>query len=348
MIEFLTILCAAFATSYAGIALTRRYALAKRIIDIPNERSSHVLPTPRGGGIGIVVGFLVAGVAIAGLYSVDKATYAGIIAALFIAGVGWVDDRRSLSALARLGAHFIAAGVVVFSVGGVSQISLGNTILMLGLLGTQGALVWIVWSTNLFNFMDGSDGIAAQQAMFILSVMGIMCIDADVSILGMLMLGAVAALLAFLRWNWAPAKIFMGDVGSGFLGFVIASFAVLTENQGMMGLAMGLLLNVLFVVDATCTLLRRIVTRENIFAAHRTHLYQRLLQAGMTHGQVAAGAIAINVAFVLPLAVYSYFVPTITPWAILGIYASAIIAWSWGNHICVSRLEIMSIQKRIA
>ncbi|MEK6748706.1 MAG: glycosyltransferase family 4 protein [Pseudomonadota bacterium] len=348
MIEIVGAMIVTFFASHFGVAMAMRYALAKSLIDIPNARSSHKMPTPRGGGVGVVLGFIAVGVIVAALYPQDSLFYVGYISALIVAAVGWLDDRRSLSALTRLGTHTFAAVLVIFAADGLAQIHVGEFVLSLGMPGALCVVLWLVWSTNLFNFMDGSDGLAAQQGIFVLFTMGLMNLGSGNSELAMLMLGTAAALGAFVRWNWAPAKIFMGDVGSGFLGFLLVALAVLGEYRGAMGLAMGLLLNVLFVVDATGTLLRRIFNRENIVVAHRKHLYQRMIQVGLTHGQVAAGAIAINVLFVLPVAVVAYLVPVLMPWILLGMYIGVSAAWYWGSQICVTRLATNSQQESIA
>lgn len=275
-----------------------RYAIRRDILDHPNERSSHVRPTPRGGGVGIVAtveGLLIVA-ALAGLVPLRLLAAVGGGGAL-VAAVGWIDDQRGLSARSRASIHFVAAVWAVAWLHGAPIISLGTHVWHAGPLGAILAVIGIVWATNLFNFMDGIDGIAGSEAVVTGLVAAIMlnAVAPDLAIVFMLVAGASAG---FLRWNWMPARIFMGDAGSGFLGFVLAVLALAAQNAQALALPLSLVLYGAFVVDATTTLLRRVLAGERWYGAHRSHAYQRAVQAGASHATVTLGVAVLNAALV--------------------------------------------------
>lgn len=291
------VLAAGLVLSWALTGRIRAFALSHAIVDVPNGRSSHAEPTPRGGGAAIVLLVLlgVAGAAWGGLIPAHEAiALAG--GGFVVAVAGWADDRRSLSARVRLGCHLAAAAWAVYWLGGVESIAVGEGRALLGWPGSMLAVLGIVWATNLYNFMDGIDGLAAGQALCAGAAGGALLALSQGGGLAAVAFLAAAASAGFLAWNWAPAKIFMGDVGSGFLGFLFAALAVASENRGSVPLLVWLVLLGVFVVDGTFTLLRRAAAREVVYQAHREHAYQRLVQAGLTHGQVSALVIGINLA----------------------------------------------------
>ena len=292
---------AAFLLSCIGVAGVRRWAERRQLLDIPNERSSHTRPTPRGGGLVIVV-LSTAGLILAWLrYPTASPTVliAYLVGAWLIAGVSWVDDLRSLPNRMRFGAHSLGAVLVILGIGhwGVVDLPLLGAE-SLGWLGVIITFLWIVGLTNAYNFMDGIDGIAGGQAVIAgIGWAALGCIGSNVGrLMGILL---AASSLGFLGHNWPPARIFMGDVGSAFLGFTFAALAVAAAQRDARLALAGILLVWPFVFDATFTFLRRLCRRENVFAAHRSHLYQRLVIAGCSHravtllyiGLAAAGAI---------------------------------------------------------
>lgn len=291
------VLAVSLAGSWVITGQIRRFALANAILDMPNARSSHALPTPRGGGVAIVL-LVVGGTLLAasvGLLADDVALgYVG--GGGLVALIGWLDDRRGVHAGIRAVVHAFAAGWAVYWMGGLQSYATGTDVVHLGRIGGLLAVLGIVWATNLYNFMDGIDGIAGGQALCA-GVFG----GAMLLLSGSPGLAAVAFLLAaasagFLAWNWAPAKIFMGDVGSGFLGFSFGALAVASENDGGVPLLLWVLLLGVFVVDATVTLLRRTLAGEVPYAAHRDHAYQRAVRSGWSHSRVSGWVVGFNVA----------------------------------------------------
>jgi UDP-N-acetylmuramyl pentapeptide phosphotransferase/UDP-N-acetylglucosamine-1-phosphate transferase len=286
MLDALGFGVAAFVLSYLGVVGLKRWAERRQILDIPNERSSHSRPTPTGGGLAIVLvvlaGWLVAlrlYPASSGLGSLAYAAGAGLIAA-----VSWLDDLRTQSRRVRFAAHVLSALLAIWAVGHWANITVplfGS--LHLGLLGLPITFLWIVGLTNAYNFMDGIDGIAGGQAVVAglgWAVLGWLTGQPLVGVIGVLL---AAASLGFLGQNWPPARIFMGDVGSAFLGYTFAVLAVTAAQSDSRLALVGILFVWPFVFDTTFTLLRRLRRHENILVAHRSHLYQRLVITGCSH-----------------------------------------------------------------
>lgn len=298
-LSLLSLLVAALA--FVWVERTRRWALL-HLLDHPNARSSHTVPTPRGGGLGLV------GAALAGLtlYATLSADAPGPLAAQgalagAMAALGFVDDKRPLPARVRLVAQLGLAGAAVALLGSLKTFELKSSVaLTLGVAGPALTVVWLVGLTNAYNFMDGIDGIAGLSGLVAglgWAVVGVTSGASDVAVLGVL---AGASSAGFLGLNWPPARIFMGDVGSTFLGLwlglVPVQFAARVPELAGRAPALGFLLVWPFVCDASFTFTRRALRRENVFAAHRTHLYQRLVIAGLSHRTVtlAYGALAAS------------------------------------------------------
>src|SRR5690606_18921909 len=264
---FLIVLVAAVAAAVTW--LVRQYAVRASLIDVPNERSSHSEPTPRGGGIGIFAG-LVAGLSAAyGLGWMDRTLFMALVAGgALIAGIGFVDDRRHVSALVRAAVHFIAASLALGLLGGLPSLELGGGELTLGAAGWVLGALGVVWLINLFNFMDGIDGIAASEALVVCTIGGLLAYLVGASSVAVAAALVAAAAAGFLVWNWDPARIFMGDVGSGLLGYCVAVIALASENVGGPPLVVWLVLGAAFFVDATLTLARRVLRGEKWFQAH--------------------------------------------------------------------------------
>jgi Fuc2NAc and GlcNAc transferase len=316
------LLLAGFVLSCALTAFVRRYALARAILDVPNERSSHTRPTPRGGGIAIAVTVLT-GIAVLRLlgWITQELALALLIGGTAVAVTGWVDDNRSLSALTRIAVQFAAAGWAVYWLGGMPTLMVGPVILPLGAAGGAIAVFAIVWITNLYNFMDGIDGIAAVEAIVVGTAGGLMLLArGDTGIAAAALLIAAAA-GGFLVWNWAPARIFMGDAGSALFGYLFAVLALASERSGSVPLLIWLLLLGVFIFDATATLLRRVVNRERWYSAHRAHAYQRIVQAGWPHARVTTIVVLIDLALV----VLALLALTRPPWRIPSLIGGALL-----------------------
>lgn len=260
--------------------------------DHPNPRSSHTVPTPRGGGVGIVFGFALASLGLwAAGYVPGWAALSVLGGGVAVAGIGFLDDLGQVAIHRRLLVHAGAAvWGLVWATGG------GCPYRFLGVAGL--ALVWLI---NLYNFMDGIDGLAGTQAVSVaVSAALILGFGGQVG-LALWVLGLAAAAGGFLVWNLAPAKIFMGDVGSGFLGYVFGMLALVTSQSGVINLWSWAILLAVFVTDASFTLLRRMAGRQRFWEAHRTHAYQHLAQR-FGHLPVTAAVGAINLFWLLPLA----------------------------------------------
>lgn len=266
----------------------RRYALASALFDVPNERSAHARPIPRGGGLAIVVVTVAGGVAAVVLGWIAPAIGLALAGGLPVALIGWLDDRRSQPASRRALVQTVAAVWAVWLLGGLPALKVGESIVPLGAAGAMLAVISIVAATNFFNFMDGIDGLAAGEALVAGGVGGALLWVSGNSGLGFVSLVIAAASAGFLVWNWSPARIFMGDIGSGFLGFVIAVLALASERSGALPLLLWALILGVFIFDALLTVLRRVAFGEQWHGAHRSHAYQRAVQSGMSHAGVAS------------------------------------------------------------
>ncbi len=286
-------------------ALLRRYALARSLLDVPNARSSHSLPTPRGGGVAIVVAFL-AGLCLAffaGLGIAAELFYALLGAGLGIALLGFLDDHGHIAARWRLLGHFLAAAWALYWLGGLPPLAVFGGLLQLSWIGHVLAAFYLVWLLNLYNFMDGIDGIASVEAICVCLGGAILYALLETSLLTDLpLLMLAAAVLGFLLWNFPPARIFMGDAGSGFLGFVLGVLSLQAAWISPVLLWGWLILLGVFIVDATLTLLRRLLRGEKVYEAHRSHAYQYASRRFGRHLPVTMAVAALNLVWLLPLA----------------------------------------------
>ena len=286
-------------------ALLRRYALARSLLDVPNARSSHSLPTPRGGGVAIVVAFLL-GLCVAfftGLGIAAELFYALLGAGLGIALLGFLDDHGHIAARWRLLGHFLAAAWALYWLGGLPPLAVFGGLLQLSWIGHVLAAFYLVWLLNLYNFMDGIDGIASVEAICVCLGGAILYALLETSLLTDLpLLMLAAAVLGFLLWNFPPARIFMGDAGSGFLGIVLGVLSLQAAWTNPLLLWAWLILLGVFIVDATLTLLRRLLRGEKVYEAHRSHAYQYASRRFGRHLPVTMAVAALNLVWLLPLA----------------------------------------------
>ncbi len=287
MTSKLGFIVAAAILSWLLASRVRLYALDK-LLDIPNERSSHSRPTPRGGGLAIAV-TSIGGVILTAVWHWISWDLAIALSGggFMIAAVGWIDDHRDLPALTRFAVQFLAAGWAMYWLGGLHSLSLGSIVIPLGFVGTVLGTVGIVWAINLYNFVDGIDGLAAGEAVSTGVIGGLLLLGTGHVGMAMIALLIAAANAGFLPLNWAPAKLFMGDVGSGMLGYLFAVLAIASENAGAVPILLWTLLLGAFVFDATVTLFRRIAHGERWYHAHHSHAYQR----------IAAGTILLSIIY---------------------------------------------------
>jgi Fuc2NAc and GlcNAc transferase len=290
--------------SWLLTGLIRRYALARNLLDIPNARSSHQVPTPRGGGLAIVGTFL-AVLPILAWFDYMAWSVVGSLggAGVWVALVGWWDDHGHIPAHWRLLAHFAGAAWVLAWLGGPPSLSVLGVAVELGWLGYPLAALYLVWLLNLYNFMDGIDGIAAIEAITVClggALVHWLLLPGEPGwILPLLLAAAVAG---FLGWNFPPARIFMGDGGSGFLGLMLAALSLLAARSAPELLWCWLILLGVFVVDATFTLARRVLRREKFYEAHCSHAYQHAARRIGVHRPVSLAVGLINLGWLLPLA----------------------------------------------
>jgi UDP-GlcNAc:undecaprenyl-phosphate GlcNAc-1-phosphate transferase len=291
----------AFAVCWLTLALLLRSG--RRLpVDHPNARSLHVTPTPRIGGLGIMAGVLVAAVCLA-VTDVPGTVLPVVLAALVLAVMSVLDDVRGLPVALRFLTHFIVAAACL---------------LALGLTGWPFVLsaLAVVWMTNLFNFMDGSDGLAGGMAALGFGALALGAWRGDAPGLGMLCASIAAASLAFLRFNFPPARVFMGDAGSIPLGFLAATLGILGAMRDVWPWLFPLLVFSPFILDASVTLTRRGLRGERIWQAHRSHYYQRVVLMGSSHRQLALTAYALMLTDVA-LAFMLLLVPQHTAWLLV-------------------------------
>lgn len=289
--------------SWSLTAIMRRYALAAQLLDHPNDRSSHSVPTPRGGGIAIVFSFAIMACVLAWMGMVPP----GLLKALLGSGgivalVGFLDDRRALATRRRFTAHCAAAAWSLWVMRGIPPVPMFGASIDLGWFGPGLAALYLVWMINLCNFMDGIDGIASVEAISV-SLGGALC--------WWLATGTpqwpvpvvfAACVTGFLIWNYPPAKIFMGDAGSGFLGMVLGLFSLWTAQQMPQVFWCWFILLGCFMVDATTTLVRRVRRGGTPSVAHRSHAYQYASRRYESHKKVTFAIGAINLLWLLPVA----------------------------------------------
>ena len=295
----------AFIAAVALTGILRRYALAASLLDIPNARSSHSLPTPRGGGVAIVVVFLLGTIALLKFGILTTTMTAALLGAgAWIAVVGFIDDHQHIAARWRLLAHFIGAAWGLFWLGGVAPLILTDNLMIdLGWFGTLLGAFYLVWLLNLYNFMDGIDGLASIEAISV-CVGGVLLSlsNAPTQVYEFSLL--IMAVAGFLVWNFPPAKIFMGDAGSGFLGITIGLFSLQSAHLNPQFFWSWLILLGVFIVDATWTLARRFLNGEKVHEAHRSHAYQSASRHYSSHKTVSLAVATINVGWLLPIALW--------------------------------------------
>jgi UDP-N-acetylmuramyl pentapeptide phosphotransferase/UDP-N-acetylglucosamine-1-phosphate transferase len=327
------VLTGAAIVSAVGIEMFRRNSLKRQWVDVPNERSSHDRPTPRGAGLVIALISLSA-YCLIGIWYPTFFFWGYLGGAALIAVVSWLDDLYSIPFFVRLIAHFAAALAVVVDVG------IAPLMLQTGRFSPEAAnvcfalaVLWIVWVINLYNFMDGIDGIAGLQALVAAAFWAFLSSGSGGTFLFEIVI--TGACLGFLFHNWHPARVFLGDVGSAFLGFTFAVSPLLLMNESR-GFSAALSIAGLFVLwpfvfDATWTLLVRALNGERFWRPHRKHLYQRLVISGYSHSFVAAfyGLFAVMSAAAALVFMSGTSAFGMVPLVLIGIFSCIFAAVIW-------------------
>ena len=308
-------------TSFVLTELIRRYTLNKNLIDIPNERSSHTIPTPRGGGLSIVIIFLIS---ISFFTPLSEDIFFALVGSgVLISAIGFWDDHNHIPAKWRLLVHFAASFWVLYWLGGITEFQILDYSIKPGFIGLIFVAFLLVWLLNLFNFMDGIDGIAATEAIFVSSAGAYFSWMYGLESMALVALILAASTMGFLFLNWSPAKIFMGDVGSSFLGLILGIIAYVNILDGVSVWIWFILLGV-FLADSCITLLRRILNGERWYEAHCSHAYQHAARK-WGHKKVTISVIVINLLWLFPLAYFVYLKPDIGVWITLLAFTPLII-----------------------
>ncbi|WP_448189836.1 MraY family glycosyltransferase [Azospirillum sp. sgz301742] len=291
----LMVLGGALAASWLLVGRVTAYLRHKAILDHPNDRSSHTIPTPRGGGWGVMLTLLPAWALIGGEHGGLRTVLPILAGAAALMAISWIDDRRGLGPAPRFMTQIAAVAVGLAALPADGLVLQGLAPLWLDRV--LAALAWL-WFVNLFNFMDGINGLAGSEAATIggglALVAGLVGLKPDLALYG---LAAAGAALGFLRWNWDPAKVFMGDVGSVPLGYALGWLLLTVAASGVWPAA--LLVPAYFLTDATFTLLRRAAEGKKVWQAHREHFYQKATQRGRSHAEVVRAVLVANAALVV-------------------------------------------------
>jgi len=278
----------------------RQFALKYKLIDVPNERSSHNVPTPKGGGVAIVISWFLGITVLFFMGYVEDSLYFALLSGIILSVVSLIDDFINVKPFIRLIFQFITVIIAFYFLNGlrpfiIPELSLNNLYVIYPIV-----IIGMVWFINLFNFMDGVDGFASTEAILISLVIFVL----SGNIINLVLIGCIAG---FLFWNWPKAKIFMGDVGSTQLGFILVILGVYFHNKLEFSILNWIMLSSPFWFDATFTLYRRWRNKEKLSQAHRKHAYQRIVQAGFSHQKVNFYLIGINITLFVIILVYREF-----------------------------------------
>ena len=284
-----------FLISFSLTYFIKNYMIKKSLVASVNERSSHTTPTPHGGGIALSLTWFLGLVYLYFMGEIESNLFYALLFGAVISIVSFFDDIYELSPKLRLIVQSLIAFSGIFAIGGLNQIDLGFFVIENQIITNIFAFFMIVWFINLYNFLDGINGYAGSEAVFLALAGFVLFGGAHFAVLAV-------AVFGFLFWNWNKAKIFMGDVGSTLLGYNIAIFTLYYANQESSNLWIWIILFGVFWFDATLTLLRRKRNGEQLSQAHKKHAYQRLTQSGWSHYKVTNYSIGLN--FVLFAIVY--------------------------------------------
>ncbi|MCB2199318.1 glycosyltransferase family 4 protein [bacterium] len=282
----------------------RSIALKRGVMDVPNERSSHKQPVPRGGGLAIVVTSMV-GVGVLAVFRPGASQWLLniLISGGLIVAIGLLDDLFQLKKRIRITIHILAAVVIVLYVGRNLEIIFPRALEVTGPVAITFVMLYVIWNINSYNFMDGIDGLAGGQAVFMGVTAGSIATFNGNPTLGMVYYLMAASSLGFLRWNWQPAKIFMGDMGSTFIGVTLAVLGIWGKVTSTVPLTAFLILMAVFYTDTTYTVIRKVFERDNPTKTHRDFAFHHAIRKGYSHAKVTGGIMLINFSWLLPLAV---------------------------------------------
>ena len=289
-----------FVLSFALTYFIKNYYIKHALLEEINERSSHTVPTPHGGGIAIALVWFVGLFYLYFTHEIDSSLFFALLVGVIISVVSFFDDLYDLSPKVRLIAQALVAFGGLYFLGGFEQLDFGLFAIDNQIVTNIFAFIMIIWFINLYNFLDGINGYAGGEALF-LALGGYLLFG------GGHFLVLAAAVLGFLYWNWGKAKIFMGDVGSTLLGYNVAIFTLYYANEASNNFWVWIILFGLFWFDATLTLLRRKLNREQLSQAHKKHMYQRIQQSGWSHTKVSSFGMGLN----LILFLLVYFIPSL-------------------------------------
>ena len=342
-LPWLLLVLAAVAISALVTRASIGYAQRRQMLDLPGQRRSHRMPTPRGGGIGIVLAVLACLailLACTGSAPGSMASISLMASITLVALVGWIDDHRSLAPGIRLAAQGLAVAVLGWPLAGLLLDFAANPAWpwVVAALLVAGAAA--IWSINLHNFMDGIDGLLASQALFVFVALALLCFDggrnAEAQAIGIL----AAATLGFLPFNLPKARVFMGDVGSGVLGLLVAVATGWVIAALPSGLEYALIASSAFVVDSTATLLSRMFSGRRWYSAHREHLYQWLVRSGFSHVRATSLYLGWNLLAVVPALIWvnasAEKQTSVARLALAVVYALAVVLWVLGKRYCLN------------
>jgi glycosyltransferase WbpL len=317
-----------FFITYYITSYVRNYSLRNNVVDRPNERSSHFIPTPTGGGLAISLSILLSIFILSGLSSDAVSLSIALGSGVFLIGIiGWFDIHKEVPVLIRAVLYLVTSVWAVWLLGGVNPFSIGGFNITSYWVSSFISVFWIAWLVNLYNFMDGTDGLAGVQALSTALFGALFFISSGHILASIICVTIVSSISGFLVWNWAPAKIFMGDVGSCSLGFTFAVLAVYGQITSSVSLEVWLILLSIFIADASFTLIKRMFTGETWYRAHNTHAYQRLVQMGLSHGKLALYVLIINILILGPIAYFVWQNPEYSMLCLFAVYFTLAIAW---------------------
>ncbi len=295
------------------------FAKAKNIVDIPNDRSSHAVTTPRGGGLSISLSLITCLLFIITTHNnIPNYFLLFTFCIVVISIIGIIDDLKGLSIKIRGLIYVLISSVFITVVLNNNS----NEIYFAFLL-----IIFLTWFINMYNFMDGADGISSIQAITCALPVGVIFSIINQNTLALFCYSMAASSVGFLIWNWPQAKIFMGDVGSCVIGFVFGCLMIVTYLFDYFSLYIWFILLSFFIVDSLLTLIMRILTREKWYMAHRSHSYQRILQIGFTHTRLASIFIIYTLLIQWPAVFIVYRMPEIGVYITSAIYIILVYVW---------------------
>ncbi|MDT8437796.1 MAG: glycosyltransferase family 4 protein [Wenzhouxiangellaceae bacterium] len=304
--------------------LIRRHALARGMVDRPGPRRSHDQSVARGGGLALLLVCIPVALIVGGLrWPVPLF----VVGALLLGLLGWIDDCRPLAPRWRFAVQLAVALLTCAWAGPVREVALAGVDLNAAWLWTPLALVAVVWLINLYNFMDGSDGLAAAQALISCALFALLLTASGATVTAWLAGLVAAACAGFLAWNAPRASIFLGDSGSLFLGWSVAFLAYLGAADERISIWLSAIVTAPFVIDATLTLVWRLRRGEQWYTAHRDHAYQKLIRMGWSHRRVLETFVGLNLLVVMPAVAAAWYWPDVDVW--IALLVALLLSGAW-------------------